>query len=232
MNSFLRRCGSEAIYANGYGMTETGSTLCCSTNEHHQAKSVGIPMPQTNVKVISIETGDELPCGEVGELCFSTPNLMTAYYRNEAATKDILFTDALGTRWIHTGDLGKVDSDGYVFVTGRLKRIFYTRDADGVIYRLFPQRIEEFISNCAGVESCAVLVKEDKDRLHVPSVFVTATDTAIKTEHDLSALWRECQNGLSAHEQPIAIHVLPSMPMTPSGKIDYQALEKLAESLR
>lgn len=229
LNAFLKECGTNTTYSNGYGMTETGSTLCCSTNDFKRIGSVGLPMPLTNVKITDVETGDELEYGKIGELCFSTPNMMSYYYKNEKATKEMLFTDIQGKLWIHSGDLGMVDKDGYVFITGRQKRLYPARSADGIVCRLFPQRIEEFMVSCDGVEKCAVIVEADEERLNVPIVFVTLSKSTLQNDTLLSGLWCEAYKTLSSHELPKCIIILDEMPMTVSGKTDYRALEKTAK---
>ena len=226
LNDFLQRCGANTIYANGYGTTETSSTLCATANGYYRPESVGLPMPRTNIRVMS-DDGLELTYRQTGELCFCTPSLMSGYYRNEKATQESIFEDDSGNRWLHTGDLGYIDEDGFVYIKGRIKRIYITRGKDGTAYKLFPQKIEELISKLDEIEACGVVAFEDQERMYVPVIFATPKNSSIDMHLLETQLWLYVKNELSEYEQPVAINVLSSLPMTPSGKIDYQTLEKM-----
>ena len=173
------------------------------------------------------DDGLELTYRQTGELCFCTPSLMSGYYRNEKATQESIFEDDSGNRWLHTGDLGYIDEDGFVYIKGRIKRIYITRGKDGTAYKLFPQKIEELISKLDEIEACGVVAFEDQERMYVPVIFATPKNSSIDMHLLETQLWLYVKNELSEYEQPVAINVLSSLPMTPSGKIDYQTLEKM-----
>jgi long-chain acyl-CoA synthetase len=124
----------------GYGMSEVASAACTELNRYYgKAGSVGIPLCKVNIKAVDTETLQEQPFNKEGELYISTPGLMVHYLNNEAETNATIFTDENGVRWIKTGDLGYIDEDGFVFITGKLKRIYTTRtDAKGAIFHIFP----------------------------------------------------------------------------------------------
>ena len=226
INQFLSACGSNCIYAGGYGLTEGGSTLCSSTNEIYKLGSSGIPLVKTNVKVVDTETGETLPYGKIGELHFSTPDLMAGYYNNDHDTNEILYTDCDGTRWVRTGDLGYVDSDGFVFIKGRIKRIFITRGKDGTVYKLFPQRIEEFFLSQQNVDQCGVVVKEIQSNIYAPIVFISLKEANKVT---LPNLYETARKELPDHLHPDKIVVIDKIPLTQSGKINYRALEEMVK---
>ncbi len=230
-NQFLSSCQTRCVYANGYGMTEGGSTLCGSSNKINKIGSAGIPLPKTNVKVIEHDSGKMLLYGEIGELCFSTPDMMLEYYKDKTATNEVLYRDEEGMLWLHTGDLGFVDSDGFVFIKGRIKRIYITRGKDGMAYKLFPQHIEEFFESDPTVRQCATIVKELETSVFAPIAFITLEDPVTKGAKEEMLLREKSLRGLSSHEQPLSIHILDTMPMTPSGKIDYRALEEMAKGM-
>ena len=170
INSFLPMHGANIKYTGGYGMSEAASAVCSQQNQidEYKYRSVGIPYPPTNVKVVDTDTDKELEYNKIGELCFSTPSLMVGYYKNKQATDQVIKVDEKGTRWIHTGDLGYVDEDGFIFIKGRMKRIFTTFGSDGSMYKLFPQRIEEFISKMTEVLACGIVVKESPENRILP----------------------------------------------------------------
>lgn len=230
INQFLKDRGSPSKYCIGYGMSECVSVACMQQNHVYKSGSVGLPLPLTNIKIVDPETGLELPFGETGEMCFSSPNTMVGYYRNPKETDKIIHTDTDGTRWLHTGDLGYVDSDGYIFYKGRIKRIFVTAGKNGdIINKIFPQRIEDFFENQPDVAKCGVIVVPDKVSINTPIAFLKLKN---KKEDiiDATAKFRTAmEEALPDHLWAKEIYILDSMPLTQNGKIDYRALEKIAE---
>ena len=226
-NDFLKKHNSKAQYMTGYGMSEFGSVITLNWLHAYKKRSIGIPLPLTRIRIVEPDTDKELSYGETGEITVSTPCAMLKYYNNEAATEEITFTDKEGIVWIRTGDLGYIDSDGFVFLMGRIKRIYTVLDKNDVACKLFPQRIEELFSTCEFVEKCAVIVKPDSKRRFVPIVFVTLN--IAKKDSALSVLHNIAEQELPDHMQPAGIITLSSMPKTQSGKIDYRALETMAE---
>ena len=139
-------------YTVGYGMTELGATFCTNMNRCNQSGSLGIPLPKVNVKIINPETEEELGYGEKGEkgeICFSSPSIMQEYVKDIKETEKAIWIKN-GEKWIHIGDLGYVEKDGFLYFAGRIKRIYITRGADGIVYKLFPDRIENVLKNVKG----------------------------------------------------------------------------------
>ena len=231
INDFLLEHNSKTKYTTGYGMTETTSAICTQQNNIYRVGSVGVPLPLVNVKVVDVNTGNEMKCNEIGELCFTAPNLMNGYYKNRTATDDVLELDKNGVKWMHTGDLGLVDDDGFVFIKGRIKRIYTTFASDGNMYKLFPQRIEEFILKQPSVNHCAVLVKEDEIKAHIAIAYVELREHGDTKYELIKSINDSIHKELPDHLWPQSINIIESMPLTSSGKIDYRALEKQAEDL-
>lgn len=232
INELLAKCHSTATYSNGYGMTEASSLLCVSANEISKPGSVGIPILDTVVKIVDPDTGKELKYGETGELQFHCPHLMMGYYKNEEATDEIIYTDPDGKKWIRTGDLGTVDEDGFVFITGRMKRIYVTRSKDNMVLKLFPQRMEEVLMEVEEIAECGVVVREEKKRIHIGIAFVAPKDWSrfkegTEREALRKKLFAHAQVNLPEHMQPAEIHIIEKIPATASGKIDYRELERM-----
>lgn len=222
LNTQLKVHNSDVEYIAGYGMTEFGATVCTNMNRCKRDQALGIPFSKTNVKVLDVETGNELGYDQVGELCFSTPNLMLGY---KGSNGEEITTDDDGTKWFRTGDLGHVDADGFVFFDGRLKRIYLTRSNDGTVYKLFPARIEELLMKHKDVELCGTIAIEDENRLNVPVAFVSlikGNNNDINNE-----LMQMLRQELPDHFMPEKIVIMERMPITQSGKIDYRELEKI-----
>jgi len=228
INRFLLNHGSNAKYMTGYGMSEVSAAAIINMTDANKKGSLGVPLPKTIVKIVETDTGHELPIGEIGEICFSSPGIMLGYFKNEVATADCIETDEHGNRWLHTGDLGCIDEDGFVFFKGRIKRIYMILGSDGFAYKLFPQRIEEFFETQENVESCGVVVREDKERLHVAHAFITLKSNVQDKDSCIQYLEKCVQEKLPEHLRPDTIQILDTMPVTPSGKIDYRALDEIA----
>jgi len=229
LNDFLDKHGANVKYVTGYGMTEFGATVCTGMNHVYKIGTLGITLPAVTVKIVDTETQEEVKYNEIGEICFNAPNTMLGYYKNDEATKDIIKIHKDGKKWLHTGDLGTVDEEGFIYFKGRIKRIYITKGLDDVVYKLFPARIEEeFLNNC-NVRSCATIVVTDEERLNVAISFVTMKDKNYKKEKVIRELMTYAKEKFPEYLVPVKMIVLDEMPLTQSGKIDYKSLEKMVE---
>lgn len=228
VNTFFGAHGCTMHLSKGYSMTEASSTATISFENANKVGSNGIPLCKTVVSTFDMETAAELTYGEEGELCIQTPTMMLGYYGKQAETEFILKEHADGTVWIHTGDVGTVDEDGFINVSGRAKRIIIRYDA----WKVFPTHIENVVLQHDFVENCCVVGMEDKQHMQgkLPVVFVVCNQ---KYEGDNEYLASEimalCGDQLPEYAQPVDIRFVESLPLTSIGKIDYRALESLLE---
>lgn len=222
LNEILTAKHSQSLYLNGYGMTELSSGAAMNQTNIHKIQSIGIPLPLVNMKVINVDTGKEISYNEEGELLVNSPGVMIGYYEDKAATDKAIEIDINGERWLHTGDLARIDEDGFVFITGRIKRIYISRDDKGVAYKLFPQRMEEVLETNEGVDRAAVIVEPDQERINAPIVIIVC-NKAFAGEEAVRQLLRD---GLPEYYQPKQIVYVDKIPMNNSQKIDYKALEQ------
>ena len=229
LNETLRNHHSDAKYLTGYGMTEFAATVTTSMNHVYKAGTLGIPLCKVNIKVINPDNGEMLKYNETGELCFCTPSHMLGYLDNEEETKKICDRDEKNSLWIHTGDLGFVDEDGFVHFVGRIKRIYLVQAADGTVYKLFPQRIEETIAEYPEVDLCAVVVELDAQNIATAIACVKRTAESKNNNNFLTGLQQYCKEKLPVHLVPKQIIEMDEIPLTQSGKIDYKTLEKMTK---
>ena len=169
-------------------------------------------------------TDTELPIGERGELCISGPAIMKGYYGKPAETAALLRHHSDGRVWAHTGDVGYMDEDGFVFLDSRIKRLIIRHDG----FKVFPSMIENVVSQHPAVHQCSVVGCADKDHVQgrLPFVYVVLKpDTTAKKKQVVRELERMCAEELPEYVQPVAYKFIPEMPMTPVGKIDYRQLE-------
>ena len=209
---------------NGYGMTEMAGPVCTSNHKF----PVMLPFFCNNIKILDIDTGEELGYDQEGEICVSGPSMMMEYYKNQEATREIIFEEN-GTRWLRTGDLGHVTKEGYFRLTGRLKRILWSIGVDKTPSRVYPMEIENVLSRHSAVDKCAVVgrINGEKGYLVIAYVTLKAKDIGDNIEKELRQL---CRQELKENSWPFEYHFVEKLPTTGAGKIDFRTLEKWAEN--
>ena len=224
VNDFLAAHGARYPIAKGYGMTEVSSAATVAAGLDNKPGSVGIPMVNTVVAAFEPGTDQELPIGQRGELCISGPCLMKGYYNKPEETAILLRRHPDGRVWAHTGDMGYLDEDGFVYLDSRIKRMIIRHDG----FKVFPSMIENVVSRHPAVHQCSVVGCADKDHTQgrLPFVYIVLkADTTAKKKQVIRELERMCAEELPEYVQPVAYKFISSMPMTPVGKVDYRQLE-------
>lgn len=224
VNDFLAAHGARYPIAKGYGMTEVSSAATVAAGLDNKPGSVGIPMVNTVVAAFEPGTDQELPIGQRGELCISGPCLMKGYYNKPEETAILLRRHPDGRVWAHTGDMGYLDEDGFVYLDSRIKRMIIRHDG----FKVFPSMIENVVSRHPAVHQCSVVGCADKDHTQgrLPFVYIVLkSDTTAKKKQVIRELERMCAEELPEYVQPAAYKFISSMPMTPVGKVDYRQLE-------
>lgn len=226
-NEFLREHRCQYKIQKGYGMTEVSAAVSiCLSNECNKVGSVGVPFPHTIISIFDPETEEELPYGEQGEICITGPNTMLGYYDNPEATKAILKVHDDGRTWVHSGDIGYMTKDGFLFVIDRIKRMIIRHDG----FKVFPSLIESVISKSKDVNECTVVGSLDNDHSQgkLPIAYVTLYKPDADWEYIKMQLTVLCKKELPEYAQPIDFVFLDKMPLTPIGKVDFRALEQMA----
>jgi len=199
---------SAARLIEGYGISEASPVTCCNPIETGgKAGSIGLPYPGTICEIVALD--DRRTClktGEIGEICFRGPQVMLGYWQQPAATAEALVNGRL-----HTGDVGYMDADGYVFITGRIKD---TINASG--FKIYPSRIEDAIYLHPAVAECAVIGVSDPYRGQTVKAFVVVKKNQTLTEE---ALLDFLADKLSPIEMPRLIAFRPTLPKSDIGKI-------------
>jgi len=230
INAWLKAHNAPHPVIKGYGMTELSACGTACVLELNKPGSVGIPNGGFIISAFDPETGEELDCGETGEICINGPTIMMGYYNNKAETDNIIRTHADGRKWVHTGDVGYVDEDGFVFLSGRAKRVFM----DWFGFKIFPVAIENVLALCGDVEYCCVVPTPNKEHVRgfVPCAFYTVKKGCERSEAELNAELAElCRRELAEYMLPSYYKKLDKMPRTPVGKTDFVSLEKLASEI-
>ncbi len=231
VNEYLSAHGCRDKVLKGYGMTETCAAACvCTGNDCNKLGSVGIPFGHTIISAFDADTGEELPCGQTGEICITGPSIMLEYYKNPKETELVLRKHSDGRVWVHSGDSGHVDADGFVFIDGRIKRMIVRFEG----FKIFPSVIENVISKHEAVENCSVVGINDTEHRQgqYPVAHVILKPNAVGREKQIERELKElCKQELPDYAYPVGYVFRNKMPQTPVGKIDYRALESGTDKL-
>lgn len=202
-----------AALTEGYGLTETSAMATMNPLDGvRKPGSVGLPLPELEICIKDMD-GQELPAGDVGEVCTRGPVNMAGYWKRDDATAAAIDADG----WFHTGDLGRVDSDGYLYIVDRLKDLIIHGG-----YNVYPREIEEVLYEHPGVLEAAVVGKADDHYGQVVTAVITPMPGVTLTEDEIDKFTRE---RLSAYKIPRIIKFVDALPKGPSGKILKRAIE-------
>lgn len=223
LSKFMKDHKIRYPLAQGYGMSEVSAAASFCVNDIYKDFSVGIPSITTTISIFDPETGEELGYNQVGEICITGPSMMKGYYNRNNETANVMRYHADGRVWVHSGDLGYMDEDGFLFVKGRVKRMITRFDG----HKVFPVNIESMVSARRTVHNCCVIGV--KDRGHgqgeYPLVLVELDESADKNCVCLE-IYHECLDKLEERGKPVAVLPVEKIPVTGAGKNDYRVLEE------
>ena len=226
MRAFMETHNIRYPLAQGYGMSEVSAAATFCVNDRYKAGSVGIPCVTTTIGVFDPETGEELGYNTPGEICITGKSMMKGYYNNEEETNYVMRKHADGQVWIHSGDIGYIDEDGFVYIQGRVKRMITRFDG----HKVFPITIESFIGEHELVHSCSVIGVDDRERTQgqYPMAVVELVSGVDVSRRDeiCREIYHKCQEQLEERGRPVAVVCVDEVPLTAMGKNDYRALEK------
>lgn len=219
MNKYLKKGGSSEQMTEAYGLTECLSAACISPFFAHKQGSTGLPLPDNKIKICKVGTHEEVPRGEDGEICITGPTLMKGYYKNEAETKIALQQHDDGLTWLHTGDLGCMDEDGYLWYRQRHCKMIITSG-----YNIYPSQIEEVINGCNGVTVSCVVGIEDRSVGQRVVAVVQPTSMDADLEALRKRILEECKKNVAEYAMPREVIFREEIPRTAMGKVNFKAL--------
>ena len=220
IDDFLREYGSNAEVRIGYGLTEASAATCLTPSGRYKPGSIGIPFPDTYYKIVKIGTHDEVDCGVDGEICISGPTVMMGYINSDQENAHTLQEHEDGRLWLHTGDIGCMDEDGYVFFKQRIKRVIISNG-----YNLYPTYIENVINNHPDVLTCTVIGIPHPKKMQVAKAFIVLNEGIKPSKKVLKSIKSYCEKYLSAYSLPSEYEFKDSLPKTLVGKVAYTKLE-------
>jgi len=205
----------------GYGATETVNACCLTPPHMFKPGSIGIPFPDTYIKIVRPGTDEELPYGEEGEILLAGPTVMKGYLNNAEETELALREHADGLTWLYTGDLGVMDREGFVFFKGRAKRMIVTNG-----YNVYPAQLENIIEGCELVQQCCVVGVPDPHKMQKVKAFVKPAAGVQPTQETKDRILSHCRKYIAKYALPYDIEFRIELPKTPVGKVNYRLLEE------
>ncbi len=216
----------------GYGTTECVTASCLTPTTLAKEGSIGIPFPDTYYKIVKPGTEEELPYGEEGEIVLAGPTVMKEYIRHPEETAATLRTHADGLTWVYTGDLGVMDSDGFIYFRGRIKRMIVTSG-----YNVYPAQIENILDAHEMVHMSCVIGIPDSYKMQKVKAFVMLKPGIPANDATKETLMNYCRKNIAKYAMPCDIEFREDLPKTLVGKVAYRVLEeeelqKLGENSR
>lgn len=223
LQAFFTEHGMRYPLAQGYGMSEASSAVAFGVQDVHRKGSAGVPCIHSMIAAFEPGTTNELPIGVTGELYISGPTLMKEYLYEPEETANVMWTHPDGTVWVHSGDLGHIDEDGYVYIEGRIKRSIVRFDG----HKCYPAQIEAVVNKHELLANCCVIAVKDKDHEQGswPLVMIELTEAGKgKDEQVISDVLEMCKKGIEDRSQPVGAVIVDKVPITNLGKNDYVKL--------
>ncbi|MBQ3474385.1 acyl--CoA ligase [Candidatus Saccharibacteria bacterium] len=220
VNNFLAAHGSEAKIRVGYGLTEATGATCLSPENAFADGIIGAPLPDMSFKIIKNDTYKEQPTGETGEICISGPLVMMGYLNDDAENAQALRVHDDGKIWLHTGDLGYLGEDGFIYFAQRLKRIIISSG-----YNIYPTHLESVINSHEGVLTSTVIGIDHHYKGQVPKAFIVLKPgykAGKKIEREIREL---LERNVPIYALPAAYEFRDKLPTTLVGKVAFKKLE-------
>ncbi len=229
-DKWLADHGATIKVREGYGTTECVTASCLTPMHLYKEGSIGQPFPDTYYKIVDVGTNIEVPYGQEGEICISGPSVMLGYLDQPEETANTLRKHGDGRIWLHTGDLGIMDEEGFIYFKQRIKRMIITSG-----YNVYPSQLENILDGFESVQMSCVIGVPDPYKMQKIKAFVTLKAGYEPTEETKQSILAYCKKHIAKYAMPYDIEFRDSLPKTLVGKVAYRVLEeeelkKIAES--
>ena len=205
----------------GYGLTECVTASCLTPYHISKEGSIGIPFPDTYYKIVKPGTQEEVPYGTEGEICLAGPTVMKGYLDHPEETAATLQTHKDGLTWVHTGDLGCMDEDGFVYFKQRIKRMIVTSG-----YNVYPSQLENVFDAHELVQMSCVIGVPDPLKMQKVKAFIMLKPGSLPNEENKQILMDYARKNIAKYALPYDIEFRPDLPKTLVGKVAYRQLEE------
>ncbi len=221
VNTYLAEHGSSTQIRVGYGLSESVAVCILCPSYYYKEGAIGLPTPDTDVKIVKIDTTKEVKHNKLGEICISGPTVMMGYLNESEETSNTLMKHPDGKVWLHTGDIGYKNREGIIFFESRLKRMIITSG-----YNVYPQYMEQIIATHPAVKSCIVVGVPHPYRKQVPVANIVLNENYESSEELSKDIKKYCEKSIAKYSMPIAYEYIKSVPKTLIGKVNFKKLEE------
>ncbi len=208
------------VIVNGYGNNEGWGALSVNPTKYNKYGTVGIPKYGDTIIAYDNDTETELPYGEQGEICALTDTMFLCYEGNPEETNAVKKLHSDGMVWLHTGDLGFIDEEGFITLNGRSRRVIVRQG-----FKISAYTIEDKITEHPDVKECVAVEVKDEIEEHVPMVYILLKDDVNDTETAKQSIYDKCRSELKEYEIPKHFQIVTELPYTQNGKYDFRRLE-------
>jgi len=217
--AMVAAAGGDVRLLEGYGLTEAVTGIMAMPLDHYREGSIGVPFPDMLAKICAVGSIDEVAPGTEGEICIAGPALMTGYLDDADATAQALRVHADGRTWLHTGDLGRMDEDGFFYFTVRLKRMIKSSG-----FNVYPAQVEAVLREHPAVADACVAGVADEAQVERVVAWVVPRPGSTGGSALAEELIVHCRHKLIKWSCPREVHFVDGLPVTKVGKVDYRAL--------
>ena len=221
IDAFLKDHKATIEVREGYGTTECVTASCLTPSGLAREGSIGIPFPDTYYKIVMPGTEIEVPYGQEGEICLAGPTVMMEYVNHPQETADTLRKHADGLTWVHTGDLGVMDKDGYIYFRQRIKRMIVTSG-----YNVYPSQIEGILDKNECVHMSCVIGVKDPYKMQKVKAFIVLKPDYEPSDETREKIMDYCRKHIAKYALPYEIEFRDELPKTLVGKVAYRILEE------
>ncbi|MBR0367451.1 MAG: AMP-binding protein [Clostridia bacterium] len=220
-DKFLKDHGAKIEIREGYGTTECVTASCLTPLTKAKEGSIGIPFPDTYYKIVKVGGEEEVPYGEEGEICLAGPTVMLEYVKHPQETAQTRRVHADGLTWIHTGDLGVMDEEGFIYFRQRIKRMIVTSG-----YNVYPSQIENILDAHEAVHMSCVIGVRDPYKMQKVKAYIVLKPGYEPSDATRQMLMDYCRKHIAKYAMPYDIEFRPDLPKTLVGKVAYRVLEE------
>lgn len=224
-DAFLEEHGAPVHVREGYGTTECVTASCLTPYTTEREGSIGLPYPDTYYTICAVGTDSPVPYGELGEICLRGPSVMIGYLNRADENANTLRVHADGYTWLHTGDLGYMDSDGFIYFKQRIKRMIVTSG-----YNVYPSQLENIIDAHEAVQMSCVIGVKDPYKIQKVKAYVVLKKGYTASDELKESIFEHCRKNIAKYAMPYDIEFRDELPKTLVGKVAYVVLEKEANS--
>lgn len=221
VDQFLKDHGATIQVREGYGTTECVTASCLTPRDTYKPGSIGLGFPDTKYIICEPGTTKEVKVGEEGEICLSGPTVMLGYLKNDEETKDTLKIHKDGRVYLHTGDLGYMDEENFVYFKQRIKRMIITSG-----YNVYPSQVENVIDGHPKVLMSCVIGVKDAYRMEKVKAFIVLKNGIVPDESIKQEILNYCSQRIAKYAMPREIEFRDELPKTLVGKVAYRVLEE------